>query len=710
MTTTASRARVLALGALWCAYPLLPPGTGRDVAYDVFAVLCIVIGLVAARRLPSPVRRGWLLVLLGFGGWVLGDVVFSLEQHVVHLGTYPAPSDAVYLAAYAVIAAGLLHLVRGRQNRSDPTPLLDAAIVAVGFGIVVGTFLVAPIAADSSLSVAGRLAASGYPVADVLLMGVLVRLWTTVGARTPALRWLMLSILATLAADLVWSVIALRDPSEVTAGWLDMLWLLGYLGAAAAASATSAAQLGTEAVQRESTTSPRRRMLALGAGLVLPGLTLLVDGALDGETAWRVAAIGSVVLSVLVLVRLGLLLHTVEVQAVQLAALARSDGLTGAPNRRTWDHELGRAFHSAEETAGPLSVALLDLDHFKRYNDEFGHQAGDLLLREAVAAWSGLLRPGEVLARYGGEEFGLILPGSDVDEAVRRIGVMQELTPRGQSFSGGIAAWAPGSEPATIVELADRALYDAKHSGRACVRIAHRSHPAPAVPAIQIALQPIVDLRSGTHVGQEALSRFADGDPEAVFAQAHRAGYGTRLEAAAVRAALLRRPVQGYLSVNVSVEALVSEHLAAVLPDDLHGIVVEITEQTDTDGWRQVEDVVRDLRTRGAAIAIDDWGRGYSNVERMMRLRPEIVKLDRSLLSDLEVEAHRDALRAIVEWARSMGAQVCAEGVECADQWTTLRDLGVRFGQGYHFGRPTLGPPSSGPSAAPVRETARTAR
>jgi uncharacterized protein len=96
--------------------------------------------------------------------------VFSLEQDLLRLEWYPAPSDAVYLASYAVIAAGLLHLVRGRQNRSDPTPLLDAAIVAVGFGIVVGTFLIAPIAADSSLSVAGRLAASGYPVADVLVI------------------------------------------------------------------------------------------------------------------------------------------------------------------------------------------------------------------------------------------------------------------------------------------------------------------------------------------------------------------------------------------------------------------------------------------------------------------------------------------------------------------------------------------------------------
>ena len=409
--------------------------------------------------------------------------------------------------------------------------------------------------------------------------------------------------------------------------------------------------------------------------------------------AWRLAAIGSVILSVLVLLRLGLLVRTVEVQAVQLAALARSDGLTGAPNRRTWDHELGRAFQQAEDTGGPLSVALIDLDHFKRYNDEHGHQAGDLLLREAVAAWSDLLRPNELLARYGGEEFGLLLPGSDVDEAVDRLQMMQDLMPRGQRFSAGVAAWEPGTEPGAVVELADRALYDAKHAGRGMARISNREHGTRPLPALQIALQPVVDITSGTPVGYEALSRFTDGDPESVFAQAHREGRGPDLEAAAIEAAIAQRPPRAYLSVNVSVGGLVSEQVRAVLPDDLTGVVLEITEQTDTDDWDAVLAVIGDCRARGALVAIDDWGRGYSNVERIMRLRPEVVKLDRSLLADLEDVGRQVSLRTLVGWARSMGAQVCAEGVETSEQWRLLREVGVDFGQGYYFGRPTIGPP-----------------
>ena len=219
--------------------------------------------------------------------------------------------------------------------------------------------------------------------------------------------------------------------------------------------------------------------------------------------------------------------------------------------------------------------------------------------------------------------------------------------------------------------------------------ISNRPLEPRALPPLQIALQPVVEISSGTPVGYEALSRFVDGDPEAVFAQAHRDGRGPELEAAAIQAAIPQRPAGSYLSVNVSVGALVSEQVRAVLPADLTGVVLEITEQTDTDDWDEVMAVVGDCRARGALVAIDDWGRGYSNVERIMRLRPEVVKLDRSLLGDLEDAGRQESLRTLVGWARSMGARVCAEGVETSEQWRLLREVGVDLGQGYYFGRPT---------------------
>lgn len=674
------------LGALWIVYPLFPEGTPRLLYYDVIGGAAILLGVLGTRHLARAARRAWLLVLVGYAGWVVGDVVFSVEQHVLHLTSYPLPSDALYLGSYVVIAVGLVRLLRGRRHRADPTPLLEASIVAAGFGIVVGTFLVIPIAESSDLSLAGRLAASAYPVADVALLTVLVRVWAGVGARTAAFRLLLVAIVSTLVADILWNVLAMSDVSQ---SYLvpDMLWLFGYVTVAVAACTSSAGRIGLGGTG-SGAPSPRRRLLALGSALVLPGITLLTVGLLGREIPWRLVAAGSIVVSALVLARLGLLLRTVEVQAVQLAALARNDGLTGAPNRRTWDHELGHACRTADDTGAPLTVALIDLDHFKRYNDQLGHQAGDLLLREAVAAWSSALRPGELLARYGGEEFGVLLPGCTVEEAGSRLGLMMELTPRGQSVSIGVAGHTPGATPESLVEHADRALYDAKHAGRGCLRVAGLSPEAPSLPGLRIVLQPIVDLRTGRTVGHEALSRFSEAPPDVIFARARQAGLGNELEAAAVRSALRHRSRDGSLWLNVSVEALVGEAVRSVLPEDLDGIVLEITERTEPDDWEPVTAAIEDARRRGARVALDDWGSGFSNVDRLLRLRPDVVKMDRDLLTDLHDPARLAAVNTLADWARGLGAQVCAEGIETEEQMRALQRIGVELGQGFHSGRP----------------------
>ncbi len=157
-----------------------------------------------------------------------------------------------------------------------------------------------------------------------------------------------------------------------TPRWLDLLWLLGYVAAAAAACSPSGAALVGGETRSAPAASVGRRLAALGGAAALPGITLLVVGTLGLDIPWAVVGAGCIVLSLLVVVRIAVLVRVVEEQAVQLSALARSDGLTGAPNRRSWDHELGRAVHRAEEDGGPLTVALVDLDHFKRYNDGSG--------------------------------------------------------------------------------------------------------------------------------------------------------------------------------------------------------------------------------------------------------------------------------------------------------------------------------------------------
>jgi diguanylate cyclase len=126
----------------------------------------------------------------------------------------------------------------------------------------------------------------------------------------------------------------------------------------------------------------------------------------------------------------------------------------------------GRWSRRARRTSTPLALALLDLVHFKQFNDRYGHQAGDQLLKSATATWQAMLRPSDLLARLGGEEFGLILPTATMDQAVEIVDRLRTATPLGESFSAGVALWDGNETSDQIVARADHALYQAKQADR----------------------------------------------------------------------------------------------------------------------------------------------------------------------------------------------------------------------------------------------------
>jgi diguanylate cyclase (GGDEF)-like protein/PAS domain S-box-containing protein len=150
----------------------------------------------------------------------------------------------------------------------------------------------------------------------------------------------------------------------------------------------------------------------------------------------------------------------------RLEAVARTDDLTGLANRRAWDEHLPRELSRAARDGRPLCVAMLDLDRFKQYNDERGHQAGDRLLKQVSGAWREMLRPSDMLARYGGEEFGLVLPNCPIEKGVEVVERLREYMVAGQTCSAGIAAWDGEEPPEALVSRADTALYQAKAAGR----------------------------------------------------------------------------------------------------------------------------------------------------------------------------------------------------------------------------------------------------
>lgn len=150
----------------------------------------------------------------------------------------------------------------------------------------------------------------------------------------------------------------------------------------------------------------------------------------------------------------------------QLQHLSLTDELTELPNRRAWEEQLPRAMAQSSRSESPLSIAIIDLDRFKEYNDANGHQAGDALLKEAATVWVRSLRTGDLLARFGGDEFAALLPDVDLRSACAVAERMRAVTPRGQTCSIGVATWNGKESGPELVLRADAALYAAKHGGR----------------------------------------------------------------------------------------------------------------------------------------------------------------------------------------------------------------------------------------------------
>jgi diguanylate cyclase (GGDEF)-like protein len=160
---------------------------------------------------------------------------------------------------------------------------------------------------------------------------------------------------------------------------------------------------------------------------------------------------------------------TEEVRA--LARLARTDPLTGLANRRGWDEQLDRELARARRSGDPVSVALLDLNDFKAFNDAHGHQAGDRLLVEAAAAWQVRLRDVDLLCRWGGDEFAVLLPDCPETEAQDVIARVRPTTPNMQSCAAGIAAWDGKETSHELVRRADTELIKEKRVRASGVRL-----------------------------------------------------------------------------------------------------------------------------------------------------------------------------------------------------------------------------------------------
>lgn len=449
----------------------------QSAVYDAVGIGTVAATLVAIRIHRPAGSVPWLLMAAGQLAFVVGDILWTVYAAQGE-DPFPSTADIAYLLGYPLMAIGLLVAIRRRITGGDRAGLLDAAILAIGAAVAWWAFVLGPLAAAADPEPVSFAISIAYPIGDLLLIGMAFGLVMTPGARSASFGLFLASLITVLVADLAFGLQSLEG-TYVDGGWLDAMWLLGYIAFGTAAVHPTMADVFEPRPVAVAMLGPVR--LALMGIAMLVGPALLALGHASTDAVVFVVAGASAILSVLVLTRLAgmvrLLARDIERRALleeQLSYQAFHDSLTGLANRRRFMTTVAESLATGRGTA----ALFLDLDDFKDVNDDMGHDAGDALLLAIGQRIIAAVRPGDLACRLGGDEFAVLLPETDrIDDAevvAERLlaAIAEPLEIEGiaihVSASAGVAICHAG-QGMTVDDLlrrSDVAMYQAKARGK----------------------------------------------------------------------------------------------------------------------------------------------------------------------------------------------------------------------------------------------------
>ena len=419
----------------------------------------------------------------------------------------------------------------------------------------------------------------------------------------------------------------------------------------------------------------------------------------------------------------------------RLAHLALHDPLTDLPNRALFQEHLTVAIANARRSGSGGAVLFIDLDDFKLVNDSFGHAVGDELLVLVAQRLRESCRAGDVVARQGGDEFLVLVqgtPGDTAPDAAAQVVAANLRVALGKPFGlastdlyitpsiGASLFPADGDTAETLLKHADIAMYAAKDAGRDGYRlyqppkrdssvelaIASQLRQAERRDELELYYQPIVSLEQSCIVGAEALLRWNRPDagmllPGEFLPAAERTGLIRPITAWVLERACIEarrwcdHDLDLYASINLppaywqpgAIRRVIATIESFGLSADR--VMIEFTEEAAMTDIADLGQLVDDIHSQGLRLAIDDFGIGYSSLGRLSRLRPSMIKIDRSFVKDLPGD--RDAgvlVETMITMAQKLGIQCLAEGIETEAQLKFLREIGCPFGQGFLYSRP----------------------
>jgi diguanylate cyclase (GGDEF)-like protein len=413
----------------------------------------------------------------------------------------------------------------------------------------------------------------------------------------------------------------------------------------------------------------------------------------------------------------------------RLKNLALYDGLTGLANRAHILECINDECVKAQSDHTRFAVLFIDIDGFKLINDGYGHEIGDRLLNEIAYRLARITKSTDVIARLGGDEFVLLAKDVANDDVIVSLSkrVMKAFDSPIQcadvsiqiGFSIGISIFPNDARTANdLVKKADIAMYTAKQKGKNQFQFFNSDmelflkerfsfeddlrHGILEDEFFQL-FQPVIDLKTNTIVGCEALLRWQSSarglvSPNTFIPMAESLNLMTEVDKWVFKNSLkeiLSLPVHFYFAINLSPKHFNnSEVLSAFLNqlktiENKNRIIFEITETTIINDIEQSVRVINNIRKQGFSVAIDDFGTGYTSLYNLKRLQFDIIKIDRSFINDITTDVDsRSIVKAIIQLAKDLNLKIVAEGVETADQLALLQQLGCEYAQGYFFAKP----------------------
>jgi diguanylate cyclase (GGDEF)-like protein len=431
-------------------------------------------------------RWFWRLMTLAIAAQLIGDTTMAVHDFGGGDVPFPSPTDLAYLSFYPLLLLALLRVPVASTSRAQRVRLaLDLAAVLVGGAMVIWYLVLAPTVTEGGQDTLQMLTSVAYPVGDLGLLaglGLVLLRWSPAILHRP-LSFVAAGLAMFIAADVVYSYMVLHGGYRA-GGPIDTLWIAALALFALAGASQKAARPGARetVVPTRGTAGQPTNWLPFAALAV--GSLILLSAERGQQFVPQVSLVlAAIGLAALIAARqyvtqreMVRLQRELREAHDELAARAHHDALTSTVNRRATEIALADEIERARRYRRDLSVLFLDIDHFKAINDSYGHAAGDRVLAEFASTVESCLRPVDTLGRWGGEEFVAVLPETDAEEAAgvaERIRAQVEAhrfpleDGKGLTCSIGAGTYpGDGFDVATLIDVADRAMYEAKRLGR----------------------------------------------------------------------------------------------------------------------------------------------------------------------------------------------------------------------------------------------------